>query len=308
MTSLTRVNTIDSRSASQLRVSQRRSYGTRLTRAGRIPRLARMFQWPLRRNDFVRFSSAGVFVILAIISIHSSTAPAQESQNKSPNRAPSLRRAGASNSELTRARTDVIQKMKETRAGAEKLLKLHEAERVRLLEQYEQRREQYYSGLIARTDVLQAEHALAEAMLVVDEDKRWLAETDMALTEYTMRDELLRLPGLAVGGYSESGSFMRFNGGSPWALMDVSKIEKFFSRTFGRALPISAFGQTATHDRLRFDHRNAIDVALHPDSKEGQSLLGYLRQAGIPFIAFRNAVAGSATGAHIHIGKPSPRS
>jgi hypothetical protein len=267
-----------------------------------------MFQGPPRRHNFARFSNAGVFVIVIFALIHSSTAPAQETQNKSSNRTPSLRRAGASNSELTRARTDVIQKIKETRAGAEKLLRLHEAERIRLLAQYEQRREQYYSGLIARNEVLQAEHALAQAMLLVDEDKRWLAETDMAITEYTMRDELLRLPGLAVGGYSESGSFMRFNGGSPWALMDVSKIEKFFSGTFGRALPISAFGQTATHDRLRFDHRNAIDVALHPDSKEGQSLLGYLRQAGIPFIAFRNAVAGSATGAHIHIGKPSSRS
>jgi hypothetical protein len=31
-----------------------------------------------------------------------------------------------------------------------------------------------------------------------------------------------------------------------------------------------------------------------------------LRRAGIPFIAFRSAVAGAATGAHIHIGQPSP--
>jgi hypothetical protein len=36
-------------------------------------------------------------------------------------------------------------------------------------------------------------------------------------------------------------------------------------------------------------------------------LIGYLRQSGIPFIAFRNAVPGAATGAHIHIGKPSLR-
>ena len=302
------MNSIGSRLSSQPGLSRRRAYVTRLTQAGRIPKLAPMFQWPPRRNNLARFSTAGVFVIVTLVWIPSSAVPAQESQNKSSNRAPSLRRAGASDAELARARSDVIQKIKETRAGAEKLLRLHEAERIRLLEQYEQRREQYYSGLIARSDVLQAEHALAQAMLLVDEDKRWLAETDMAITEYTMRDELLRLPGLAVGGYSESASFMRFNGGSPWALMDVSKIEKFFSGTFGRALPISAFGQTPTHDRLRFDHRNAIDVALHPDSKEGQSLLGYLRQAGIPFIAFRNAVAGSATGAHIHIGKPSPRS
>jgi hypothetical protein len=58
---------------------------------------------------------------------------------------------------------------------------------------------------------------------------------------------------------------------------------------------------------LRFDHRDAIDVALHPDSLEGRTLLGYLRHAGIPFMAFRNAVPGAATGAHIHIGRASPR-
>ena len=80
---------------------------------------------------------------------------------------------------------------------------------------------------------------------------------------------------------------------------------KFFVQTFGRSLPVTALGQTATHDRLRFDHRNAIDVALHPDSNEGRSLLAYLRQTGIPFIAFRGAVPGAATGAHIHIGHPS---
>lgn len=308
MTTLTCVNTIGSRAPSQPGLSLQSSHDTDLTRVGRIPKLARMFQWSPRRNMLARFSSASLIVIVALVLIHSPAAPAQDSRNKSSNRASSPRRVGASDSELTRARTDVIQKIKETRTGAEKLLALHEAERIRMLDQYEQRREQYYSGLIARSDVLQAEQALAQAMLLVDEDKRWLAETDMAITEYTMRDELLRLPGLAVGGYSESGNFVRFNGGSPWALMDVSKIEKFFSKTFGRALPISAFGQTPTHDRLRFDHRNAIDVALHPDSKEGQSLLGYLRQAGIPFIAFKHAVAGSATGAHIHIGKPSPRS
>ena len=127
------------------------------------------------------------------------------------------------------------------------------------------------------------------------------------MTEATMRDELLRLPGLAIGGYSETGTLLRFNGGAAWSLANAPKIEKFFLQTFGRGLPVTAFGQTATHDRLRFDHRNAIDVALHPDSNEGRSLLAYLRQTGIPFIAFRGAVPGAATGAHIHIGHPSVR-
>ena len=222
-------------------------------------------------------------------------------------KAPLARRPVASDSELVRARSDVIQKIREARAGGQKLLYLHETERAKLAEQYEQRRDQYYMGLISRDEALRAENAWVEAILRVDEDKRWLAETDMAVTEYSLRDELLRLPGLAVGGYSESGTLLRFNGGAPWSLIESSKVEKFFSQAFGRALPISAFGQTKTHDRLRFDHRNAIDVALHPDSKEGRFLLSFLRQAGIPFIAFKSAVPGAATGAHIHIGKPSER-
>ena len=138
----------------------------------------------------------------------------------------------------------------------------------------------YSQGLISRSELNQVERALAEAIVRVEEDKRWLMESDIAITEATMRDELLRLPGLAIGGYSETGTLLRFNGGAAWSLAIAPKIEKFFLQTFGRGLPVTAFGQTATHDRLRFDHRNAIDVALHPDSNEGRSLLAYLRQLG----------------------------
>ena len=72
-------------------------------------------------------------------------------------------------------------------------------------------------------------------------------------------------------------------------------------------LPRSAFGQTKVHDRLGLDHRTAIDVAVHPDSAEGGWLMQYLRQAGIPFIGVRDMVPGASTGAHVHIGAPSPR-
>jgi hypothetical protein len=84
-------------------------------------------------------------------------------------------------------------------------------------------------------------------------------------------------------------------------------IKSFFVSKFGRTLPVSAFGQTALHNRLGFDHRNGVDVALSPDSLEGRALLGKLRGFGVPFIAFRRAIPGVATGAHIHIGRPSHR-
>ena len=61
------------------------------------------------------------------------------------------------------------------------------------------------------------------------------------------------------------------------------------------------------HDRLGFDHREAMDVAVHPDTPEGAALMAWLRARGLPFLAFRGMVAGEATGAHIHVGEPSSR-
>jgi len=61
------------------------------------------------------------------------------------------------------------------------------------------------------------------------------------------------------------------------------------------------------HDQLGFDHRNALDVAVHPDSPEGKALMAWLRSEGVSFLAFRGPVSGEATGAHVHVGEPSPR-
>ncbi len=257
-----------------------------------------------RMNILKSMSAAITLCSLLFLPLDGNT---QEKQKQPVTRSASSRKAPPVDAELARLRAEVLEKMKESRASAEKLLALHEEEKTKLTAEYQRRREFYSQGLISRSELNQAERALAAAIVRVEEDKRWLTESDIAITEASMRDELLRLPDLATGGYSETGTLVRFNGGAHWSLADAPKIEKFFLQAFGRNLPITAFGQTATHDRLKFDHRNAMDVALHPDSNEGRALLSYLRQAGIPFTAFRNAVPGAATGAHIHIGNPSVR-
>ena len=94
---------------------------------------------------------------------------------------------------------------------------------------------------------------------------------------------------------------------SNWNISDAGKVENFFVAKFGRRLPLTAFGQSVMHTSWRLDHRNSMDVGLHPDSQEGRALIKYLRSEGIPFLAFRGAVPGAATGPHIHIGKPSHR-
>jgi hypothetical protein len=102
-------------------------------------------------------------------------------------------------------------------------------------------------------------------------------------------------------------TLVRYDGAARWSLARAPALERYFLRRFGRPLPVSAFGQTPVHDRLGFDHSDGLDVALHPDSREGAALVAFLRGGSIPFIAVRGAVEGSATGAHIHVGPPSAR-
>lgn len=96
-------------------------------------------------------------------------------------------------------------------------------------------------------------------------------------------------------------------GNGKWKLADATKIQDFFSSRFKKPLPTTAFGQSDLHTRWGLDHRNGIDVGLHPDSAEGRALIEFLRKESIPFLAFRGPIPGVATGPHIHIGNRSPR-
>jgi hypothetical protein len=96
-------------------------------------------------------------------------------------------------------------------------------------------------------------------------------------------------------------------GSGKWKLADAQKVEDFFFTRFKKSLPLTAFGQSDLHTRWGLDHRNGMDVGLHPDSNEGRALIEFLRNESIPFLAFRGPVPGVATGPHIHIGNRSPR-
>lgn len=80
-----------------------------------------------------------------------------------------------------------------------------------------------------------------------------------------------------------------------------------YEKQFAKPLPISANGETAVHRAMGFDHRGRIDVGLSPDTPEGIWLRQYLESKKIPYYAFRTAIPGRATAAHIHIGPPSNR-
>lgn len=93
-----------------------------------------------------------------------------------------------------------------------------------------------------------------------------------------------------------------------WSLAEANRVKEFFFLKFNRSLPLSAFGQSDLHTRWGLDHRNGMDVNLHPDSAEGRALVAYLRAESIPFLVFRGPIPGVATGPHIHVGNRSSRS
>ena len=106
---------------------------------------------------------------------------------------------------------------------------------------------------------------------------------------------------------SNTATILRSSSTAIWSIGNLGSIQQFFANRFGHVLPTTAIGQSGTHDRLGYDHRNAVDVGLNPDSLEGRALISYLQSAGIPYLAFRSAIPGVATGPHIHIGSPSHR-
>src|ERR1041385_6452230 len=76
------------------------------------------------------------------------------------------------------------------------------------------------------------------------------------------------------GGLIQTTAYIRYGGARAWSLSEAGAVERFFVGKFGRALPVSSFGQSPVHDRWGYDHHNAMDVGVSPDSAEGRALMG----------------------------------
>jgi hypothetical protein len=216
--------------------------------------------------------------------------------------------AARGNTRLEKAAADVIAATQSYRAALEKVLAIHERELARRNEMAELRQDLYERGVLSRREFEEGQRAQLEAQKSVEDTRRAMSDADRMMSEARTAESLARLAPLARGGYEETPGLVRYNGTAAWSITgDLPRLQQFFLARFGRPLPISALGQTALHDRMGFDHRNALDVAVHPDSPEGRALMEHLRLAGIPFIAAWGAIPGSTSGAHIHVGQPSPR-
>ncbi|MBV8707183.1 MAG: hypothetical protein JO028_08330 [Acidobacteriaceae bacterium] len=166
----------------------------------------------------------------------------------------------------------------------------------------EDRRKLLDTGVIARSefdslcDELEARKrvlALAQNRIKLLADLKQMAETEK------------RLEHAGVGSLKDA--MIRYDGNGSFSTADLATISAQFQRRFGKALPISALGQTLVHQAMGLDHRGRVDVALNPETPEGLWLRKLLEKLHVPYLAFRTAIIGAATAPHIHIGPGSSR-
>ncbi len=202
-----------------------------------------------------------------------------------------------------------IAKMRASRDGLKQVAAEYQKKLARESADYKKKKNDYQNDLISRAEFQSSVRALSRTRLEIRRVRQQIAEDNAALSlaGAAVSERQQPVSDLSHKQYIVTRAFIRYNGPANWSLEDAGRISEFFLSHFGHDMPISAMGQSPTHDRMGLDHREALDVAVRPESPEGRGLMAYLRQAGIPFIAFRSRVRGMATGAHIHIGRPSPR-
>ena len=249
----------------------------------------------------VFFATAGLMLMFS----HASNAA--EPVKRAATRVGRAPAAPAQQGRIAATRMMLLERKRALREQLQKSMPLHEEKIRDQGADYEMKREMYEKNLISKNELDSSEQALAGAHLDAGRIREWIAEDDRALALAAEAAEESK--GLRQGPKADltTAAFIRFDGASSWSIHAFEKIESFFRRQFGKPPPVSAMGQSHTHDRLGLDHRDAVDIAVRPDSAEGRALMAYLRRAGIPFIAFRGRLSSISTGAHIHVGRPSPR-
>jgi hypothetical protein len=247
--------------------------------------------------------SFGVWVLIVLMFASFDVAAQRKTKKKpAPAQAPS---------ELEKLREEYIKATNEYKASLGKLLPYYENDVKRAEDKVEQSKKLLAEGLIPKSQLEENERALTAARQKIAETNRAMTSADeqiaAVLVEAAANDEIAKNLRLAKQSLVRTAAFTRYTGAGGWNLSDAWKVQRFFTDTFHKQLPIAVFGQGAIHDRWRLDHRNAMDIQLHPDGPEGRALLDFLQKNGIPYLAFRAAIPGTATGPHIHIGRPSHR-
>jgi len=215
--------------------------------------------------------------------------------------------------QMSQTRSELIEATEKYKSSAQEVVQVQEQEIEATTKKLEQLRQLVAEGLVARNELTAGEEDLAAAKAKLENTRKQISESDTLIVQVREAEVAEKKLAQTIATQAAASlkllrlTSMRYNGMAGWALANISSVQSFFAGTFGRQLPISTLGQSATHNAMRWDHRNSVDVGLHPDSTEGRALIGFLQSKGIPFLAFRGAIPGVSTGPHIHIGYPSSR-
>jgi hypothetical protein len=160
------------------------------------------------------------------------------------------------------------------------------------------------NGVLSRSEVESANLDVMNAKIQLD----LATERASIVKDFAIQKQLAQAETDAEAHPEWNGKlYSHYDGNGVFTRADFDRISVAFMAEFGRAIPVSADGQTEVHKALGFNHAGRIDVAINPDQREGIWLLHYLEQHHIPYYAFRTAIAHKATGAHIHLGPGSTR-
>lgn len=222
---------------------------------------------------------------------------------------------GAPGGELSQARAAVVDSAEAHKSSTEELLRLVTDEAARLSAAHEQLKQLHADGIVSKKELEESERRLADAHSRQENLRRQIDDSVHLIYEAETAEKLAKSAPAASPSrfvrqsikFNSTAVVIRYTGRTHSAVAGLGGVQAFFASTFGRALPLSAVGQSATHNRFGYDHQHAVDVPLHPDSAEGRAVISYLQSQGITFTAFRSAIPGVSTGPHIHIGRPSGR-
>ena len=266
------------------------------------------------RTLLAKASPVFVWIVL-VICLTSGSVSAQKPEGKSPEKSAQkkerVKAPSKAVTELAKLREEFLNATKSYKLNLEKLLARYE-NNVKIAEdKLELSKKLFSEGLISKSQIDEYERAVSVDRDKVTETRRQLDNADAqiadTLVEANADNQMAKTLRMPKGSFIRTASLIRYNGAASWVLADAWKVQRFFSDTFKKPLPVGVFGQGSIHDRWHLDHRNAMDVSLNPDGVEGQALMNFLRNNGIPFSAFREAIPGTATGPHIHVGRPSHR-
>jgi hypothetical protein len=254
------------------------------------------------KNVVRNFKQSGLMVVIVLLWVCGAV------------RAQTVSATVSAQKEATQSPTNLIDAANLYKASSKELVAIQEDAITKSEAKLAELRALVSEGLVAKVELGDAEQKLAALRAQLQATQKQIADSDNMVAEVQAEQELAKIATakpvpLVSKSYRTltTPTMLRYNGPTAWSIGGLDQIQSFFTAQFGRALPTSAVGQSATHNRLGYAHHNAVDVALHPDSSEGKALMSYLQGQGIPFLAFRGAVPGVATGPHIHIGRPSHR-